>query len=573
MNEFALDDDQLRVASAAPETRQIVLAGPGAGKSEVVGELCRRLVFEHGVFPSEILVISFSNGAVDVVRRRTRHVVDEGEVVDVSTIDAVAARVRAEIELEESPFKGYDDAVVRATRLIAGRRTPVFPDIRHVVVDEVQDVVGVRAQFVLELLSRGVSDDVGFTLLGDPMQSLYDFQIDSSGDWTNPQFLDAVRAQFGPIEIRLVGEYRARSELTKAVSRARHALLDTSDTGRLLDLQDLAADLPPLGDLDEDAASDIAGWAGTTALLCDTNARAGVVADAMAALGVRTELAPGAQAPALDPWMGRLLAQHPTSRIAFDEFAELAAAHGIDDPDDCWRSLISVARSRTGLDIPQLAERLRQRRIPSALLRRPSSSVIASTVHRAKGLEFDNVVLIDPESWRSGVEEEDAAARRLFVAMSRGRSLLTTVHGASTKWWRKDERDGFWFRTGFRGRGVTRVLLEPQMARALGPVTVDLEPMMGREVEWESTYDLVTVDGEELPSWYAVVDGTVVGQTGVDFGAFIARKSYRDRLPQLDGGRVDGLETLAGEPREEPGGIHGLWVGARLSGVVSMEWE
>lgn len=561
------------MAAAAPETRQIVLAGPGAGKSEVVGELCRRLVIDHGIYPDEILVISFSNAAVDVVRRRTRDVVDEGVIVAVSTIDALAARVRSEIEFEESPFTGYDDAIVKASRLMAGRITPVLPDIRHVVVDEVQDVVGVRAEFVLELLARGVADDVGFTLLGDPMQSLYDFQIDSTGDWTNPKFLDAVRAQFGPIEINLVGEYRARSDLTRAVSRARTALLGVSATEQLLDLQDLAAELPPLGDLDEDAAADIEGWAGTTALLCDTNARAGITADMLSGLGVPTELAPGAQTPALDPWLGHLLAQHPTSRISFAEFTELAATHGIDDPDHRWRSLISVARSPSGLDIPELSHGLRQRRIPSSLLRRPSSPVIASTVHRAKGLEFDNVVLVDPESWRSSVDDDDATARRLFVAMSRGRSRLTIVRGASTKWWRKDERDGIWIRTGFRGRGLTRVLLEPQMARALGPVTVGLASTVGREVEWEPTSEHVTVEGDEVPSWLAVVDGTVVARTGTEFGAFIARRSYRGGRPLLRGGRVEGLETLVGTPDEHPGGVHGLWLGARISGVVSTEWE
>ena len=81
----------------APDARLIVIAGPGAGKSEVVGERCRRLI-EHDVYPEEILVISFSNVAVDVVRTRTKDVVDEGRGVDCATIDSLAARVRGELE-------------------------------------------------------------------------------------------------------------------------------------------------------------------------------------------------------------------------------------------------------------------------------------------------------------------------------------------------------------------------------------------------------------------------------------------------------------------------------------------
>ena len=72
-----LDMDQQRAASAPADARQIVIAGPGAGKSEVVGARCRELL-DHDVYPEEILVISFSNAAVDVVRVRTKDVVDEG---------------------------------------------------------------------------------------------------------------------------------------------------------------------------------------------------------------------------------------------------------------------------------------------------------------------------------------------------------------------------------------------------------------------------------------------------------------------------------------------------------------
>ena len=38
----ALDAGQERAASDSPDSRLIVIAGPGAGKSEVVGERCRR---------------------------------------------------------------------------------------------------------------------------------------------------------------------------------------------------------------------------------------------------------------------------------------------------------------------------------------------------------------------------------------------------------------------------------------------------------------------------------------------------------------------------------------------------
>ena len=172
--------EQELAASAAPDARQIVIAGPGAGKSEVVGERCRRLI-DHDVYPEEILVISFSNVAVDVVRRRTEDVIDEGRGVDCATIDSLAARVRSELEDGEPRFAGFDDAIARGTRCCSrrGRGTglPGRPARRSSTRSRTSSASEPRSSS--RSSSRPFEDGVGFTLLGDPMQSLYDFQLDA----------------------------------------------------------------------------------------------------------------------------------------------------------------------------------------------------------------------------------------------------------------------------------------------------------------------------------------------------------------------------------------------------------
>ena len=77
-------------------------------------------------------------------------------------------------------------------------------DVRHLIVDEVQDLVGVRARLVLAVLAT-LPPDVGFTLLGDPHQAVYDFQLEDQHDMTSKQFLDRAR-QLGVVkEVRLTG--------------------------------------------------------------------------------------------------------------------------------------------------------------------------------------------------------------------------------------------------------------------------------------------------------------------------------------------------------------------------------
>jgi hypothetical protein len=69
------------------------------------------------------------------------------------------------------------------------------------------------------------------------------------------------------------------------------------------------------------------------------------------------------------------------------------------------------------------------------------------------------------------------------------------------------------------------------------------------------------------------VDDLVVARTGEEFGRLVRRLSYGDRVPHLAGGAVEGTETLVDYQHGDGPGRHGLWVGARVSGPISFEWE
>ena len=73
MTDIVLDDSQLAAVEIEPSARQIVIAGPGSGKTEVVSHLIEHLIDVEGVDPVDgILVISFSNAAVFAADARLR---------------------------------------------------------------------------------------------------------------------------------------------------------------------------------------------------------------------------------------------------------------------------------------------------------------------------------------------------------------------------------------------------------------------------------------------------------------------------------------------------------------------
>lgn len=565
-----LDREQKSVVEADVEARLLVTAGPGAGKSRVVGERCCHLV-EEGLDPDQVLAISFSNAAVDVMRERTRDARYRGRSIDVLTLDSLAARVRLDLEPAEPHFSGYEHAIARALKLLAGAESTPFDHVEHVIVDEAQDLLGPRAELALSVIKRVVDNGGGFTVLGDPMQGLYDFQRSARNRRDGVPLIDAVRSQLATSDIVLKGEYRARSADAARVSRMRAAVAPLGAPERLATLRGLLADLVPLGALDADAARDVTGWHGATAFLCDTNARAGLVADALSVLGVRAELASERTDSAPAQWVAQIIAAQPGPSLSREEFDRAASVLGLTDVDGRWRAIVRAAGSQRGVQIADLVRSLGTRRCPPSLRREPATPIIVSTVHRAKGLEFDNVILVDPHKWFMEDGEEDAASKRLFVALTRAHNVVTTVRGPDPRAWYRDDVMSVSLQRAPKN-GTRGILLEPRLCRALGPADVELESVVGRSVEWARADDLMSVNGTPLPSWMATVDGVPVARTGESFGEIMNRRA-RTRLPELQGGRVEGLETVIGAPSAKRGGRHGMWVGARIAGAMRFDWR
>lgn len=101
MSAPALDLSQRAAVSVDVSARQVVIAGPGSGKTEVVSALVEHLVVEEQVDPEfSLLVLSFSRAAVHAVMRRLR-AADVQAVAAVRTIDSLAQRIVREAYGEE----------------------------------------------------------------------------------------------------------------------------------------------------------------------------------------------------------------------------------------------------------------------------------------------------------------------------------------------------------------------------------------------------------------------------------------------------------------------------------------
>lgn len=588
-----LDASQRAAVDVEADARQLVVAGPGSGKTEVVSNLIAHLIEDEDVDPTDgILVISFSNAAVYAADARLR--ANDAGPVTVQTMDSLAGEVIHDLSADDIAGLGFDQRIKLATRLLSEERWDRLDDLEHLVVDEVQDIVGVRADFLLEIL-RVLPIEAGFSLLGDPAQGIYDWQLRAENRPLSPTtslaLLARVRNTAGVEVKQLTGQYRAISRDARRVIELREAVNRGDPEASL---EEFFAGLVAVETVPE-VVERARAWSGTTAFLTANNGQALLTAAAVARAGGRVEVRRSAHQRVLAQWVARLLGTHPNSGITRAEVGARAAALLPDpDPDRLWRALRSVTGGRgREIALTDLARGLRRPRplVPD-LIEQNRAQFVVSTIHRAKGLEFDNVVYLDfhDKSWLDDepADDDGEASRRLFVALSRARQTLIRAGGPDDRWLHRTAGHGGgerrwymggpkkWMTHGFEIRADDIDDTEPAgQDRAASQAHIAAMVRPGDPLDMR--LDLAR-SSLQLPFWELLHGDVVVARTSAAFGESLARRlGPRDKAakpwPHLTGARVEGLSTISGDAQQGDTGRHGLWLSPVCAGMLHIDWN
>jgi len=445
---YPLTAEQKAVAMAPPDQPQLVLAPPGSGKTHTAIARIIYLIEECSIHPgSELLVLCFTRAAVREIMSRLTDLVEDLRVhddlrfVSIRTFDSFATRlllqVYPDIELRD---EGYDQRIEHAIMALSSPDSPasrLVQDVRHLIVDEIQDLVGVRARLVMLLMQR-ISG--GFTLLGDPAQSIYGFTLKRDGEGPNTDaLLQWIRGQpWAPalLEKDLHGNQRAGGEIATRAASLREAILSADRAGvealsrlsaAIADLRTSGSGMSPDADLSRLDQGDVC-------VLCRTNGEMLQVASMLTSKGVPVSLRAGPEDSALPPWISRVFGGWTHRRIAKHSFltrwGELIGQSYDPDGHQAWRWLKRIeGNAGDDLDLRMLHRALHrgQRLADDAdAFLCDSHAVNLSTIHAAKGQEFDRVVILESED---SLQPEDAMeeARVLYVAATRARIDLSRL--------------------------------------------------------------------------------------------------------------------------------------------------
>lgn len=462
---FEPSAEQRVVIEAAPDSWLLVVAGPGTGKTQVAAMRLVHLL-RAGLQPAQILVLSFSRSAVATLTRRIAglRLPESGVVEDlrhlaIRTFDSWAFRILRQGGAAVPDLLGrqHDENIVAATSALADETNVVLSDrlagIRHVIVDEFQDLPGVRAAMVIELLSKlnAGGSRVGFTVLGDPVQSIYRWAARAKGQPTPSDPWHELKARMGTDlrEVSLTQNHRSTEKLAKMAASLREILRSDELTAK----KKLAAMQRFLERLPASSAETLLGpdWLaklpeGSVAILTRSNGEAVrvtkmLLGDIVEGPAVPVRLRIAGATPVTPAWIAALLSRFKPQTVArstfdivydkSDEQMDAAARAALNMPsrEVCWSRLARASGASdqaTAIDLGDLRERLAwPDSFPDDQVSE-DASVYVTTIHQAKGMEFDNVALLDPRPREDAEAPEDPleVANVGFVAVTRaGRAL------------------------------------------------------------------------------------------------------------------------------------------------------
>ncbi len=431
------DVEQLAVILEPPSAWQLVAAGPGAGKSAVA---CQRVAYliDEGVPPSRILLLSFTRTAVAELRDRIVSYAVAGErarSVRIATIDSHAWSLRTRIDDDPVPKvladNAYELSIQRTLELFRAKNPDLIDfmsRLEHLIIDEAQDVMGVRADLMIAML-RSLGESCGVTILADPAQAIYGFTTDEDDHGGTEASLLTRLVQECPRSLTprsLTKVHRIKNDqLVELFLRTRKEIELAGDVeGHVDRVKEVIRETcgENIGVTKHKSVVDFLKGHVDESMLVLFKRRADVIVTSSycSDAGIEHRLRMSNLPVVVRPWLGWLLGETVQSSIGRDDFDRLWEARSTVAPapfvgetrDDAWDVLhqFAAASRPRMIDLVELRRVVGRARPPIEFCHPElgASGPILGTIHASKGREADTVVLFMAPQ---GVERQGAENR------------------------------------------------------------------------------------------------------------------------------------------------------------------
>ncbi|EHQ89569.1 RecQ family ATP-dependent DNA helicase [Desulfosporosinus youngiae] len=423
-----LSPTQLKIIKDKESRIMVVAAGPGSGKTRILVHKLASLLLMEDVKHEQLLMVTFSRSAATEFKKRLLKLIgNAANYIEIKTFHSYCFDLLGRVGSLEKSGNVIQEAIKRIKngQVEPGRITKTV-----LVIDEAQDMDAHEFALVKALMEE--NEGMRIIAVGDDDQNIFEFRGASS------KYMESLITEHGAVLVELVENYRSKGNLvdfanqflTRLPNRLKHTpiMAVKSDHGRIKRLCYGSRYL--LMPLVEDLLAQ--GLTGSTCVLTKRNEEALQIAGLLMKKGRQAKLIQSNEGFNL---YNLLEIRYFLSRLNLTEDVYIIR-------DDLWetakRKLAERFRGSLNLesclnlikDFEAVNLKYKYKSDLEIFIRESAledfsgenmETVFVSTIHKAKGREFDNVFLM-LDHFDPGTQE---AKRQLYVALTRARNNLT----------------------------------------------------------------------------------------------------------------------------------------------------
>lgn len=220
--EDRLNEEQRKVYDAEINQHINVMAGPGSGKTHTLTLRVARLVHHIGTNPEEILVLAYNRAVVSELKERLGRLFNDlgygnlAKRIKIFTFHGLAKRY-CQNEIKGQPFDEWETILLYQLNNAPGQIMNQLAPLKHILVDEFQDINNVRIKLLNKL--HELTDSHLF-IIGDPNQSIYGYERIKEGGSMSPwPYYADFNEIFSPTQFELYDNHRSYPAILNLASQ------------------------------------------------------------------------------------------------------------------------------------------------------------------------------------------------------------------------------------------------------------------------------------------------------------------------------------------------------------------
>lgn len=430
----SLSPAQLKIINDNRNQYIVVAAGPGSGKTRTLVHKLASLLLAEDVKHEQLLMLTFSRAAATEFKKRLLELIgNAANFVEIKTFHSYCFDLMGRVgNLSES------DNIIRSavTKIKSGEIEKYRITKAVLVVDEAQDMNGDEYALVSALMDE--NEDMRVILVGDDDQNIYEFR------GSNAAYMQRLITDKAAVKYELTENYRSKENIVALANQWASTLSHRlkSEPGFARQQQNGQIEIIQYGNTNiiTPVAEQIsqAALSGSTCILTRTNDEAMLLAGLLLQKGTRSKLIQSNEGFNL----GNLYELRYFSE-RFDANAE-SPLIGDEEWAEAKRQLNKLIHGSTNSELVNAvikafedANTLRKYKSDwksflfeskmEDFLHIDAETVFVSTIHKAKGKEFDNVYPL----LTNFTPVKDEEKRQLYVAITRAKTTVSVHYNGS----------------------------------------------------------------------------------------------------------------------------------------------